>query len=58
MQRAVGQQVRQFELRGRADGGISRGIVELLDPSGELISCFDWPWSPDLPEELRRRIRA
>jgi hypothetical protein len=32
--------------------------VELLDPSGELISSFDWPWSPDLPEELRRRIRA
>jgi hypothetical protein len=32
--------------------------VELLDPSGETISSFDWPWSPDLPEELRRRIRA
>jgi hypothetical protein len=33
-------------------------VVELLDPSGGLISSFDWPWSPDLPEELRRRIRA
>ena len=32
--------------------------VELLDRSGERISSFDWPWSPDLPEELRRRIRA
>ena len=32
--------------------------VELLDPSGEVLSSFDWPWSPDLPEELRRRIRA
>jgi hypothetical protein len=32
--------------------------VELLDPSGDPISSFDWPWSPDLPEELRRRIRA
>jgi hypothetical protein len=32
--------------------------VELLDPGGEVISSFDWPWSPDLPEELRRRIRG
>jgi hypothetical protein len=30
--------------------------VDLLDPSGEVISSFDWPWSPDLPDELRRRI--
>jgi hypothetical protein len=33
-------------------------VVELLDRSGDPISSFDWPWSPDLPEELRRRIRA
>ena len=32
--------------------------VELLAANGETISSFDWPWSPDLPEELRRRIRA
>jgi hypothetical protein len=33
-------------------------LVELVDPRGDVISSFDWPWSPDLPEELRRRIRA
>jgi hypothetical protein len=32
--------------------------VELLDSNGELVSRFDWPWTPDLPEELRRRIRG
>jgi hypothetical protein len=32
--------------------------VELLDSAGELVSSFDWPWSPDLPDELRRRIRS
>ena len=31
--------------------------VELLDRNDEVISSFDWPWSPDLPDELRRRIR-
>ena len=31
--------------------------VDLLDPDDEVISSFDWPWSPDLPDELRRRIR-
>jgi hypothetical protein len=30
--------------------------VELLDSEGEVVSSFDWPWAPDLPEELRRRI--
>ena len=30
--------------------------VDLLDPDGELLSSFHWPWSPDLPDELRRRI--
>jgi hypothetical protein len=30
--------------------------VEMLDPEGIVLSSFDWPWSPDLPEELRRRI--
>jgi hypothetical protein len=32
-------------------------VVELLDSDGEIVSSFDWPWAPDLPEELRRRIR-
>jgi hypothetical protein len=32
-------------------------LVELLDPSDEIVSSFDWPWPPDLPEELRRQIR-
>jgi hypothetical protein len=31
--------------------------VELLDSKGEVISTFDWPWTPDLPEALRRQIR-
>jgi hypothetical protein len=31
--------------------------VELLDSSSVVISSFDWPWAPDLPEELHRRIR-
>ena len=31
--------------------------VELLDASDEILSSFDWPWPPDLPEELRRQIR-
>jgi len=30
--------------------------VELLDSEGEVVSRFDWPWPPDLPEALRRRI--
>jgi hypothetical protein len=30
--------------------------VELLDSQGEVVSSFDWPWAPDLPEALRRRI--
>ena len=31
--------------------------VELLDGSGAAVSSFAWPWPPDLPDELRRRIR-
>ena len=30
--------------------------VELIDSNGNVISSFDWPWAPDLPEALRRRI--
>jgi hypothetical protein len=30
--------------------------VELLNARGDLLSRFDWPWAPDLPEALRRRI--
>ena len=30
--------------------------VELLDADGDVLSSFHWPWSPELPEELRRRI--
>jgi hypothetical protein len=30
--------------------------VDLIDADGELLSSFHWPWSPDLPDELRRRI--
>ena len=32
-------------------------IVELFDPAGAVISSFDWPWPPELPDELRRQIR-
>jgi hypothetical protein len=32
-------------------------VVELLDSHGEVASSFEWPWAPDLPEELRRRIQ-
>jgi hypothetical protein len=31
-------------------------VVELLDARGAVLSRFDWPWAPDLPEALRRRI--
>lgn len=31
--------------------------VDLLGPDGEVVSSFAWPWPPDLPDELRRRIR-
>ena len=31
--------------------------VEVLDPRGALLSSFHWPWSPDLPDELRRQLR-
>jgi len=31
--------------------------VELLDAEGIVLSSFDWPWSPDLPDVLRRRAR-
>jgi hypothetical protein len=30
--------------------------VELLDDANGVVSSFDWPWTPELPEELRRRI--
>jgi hypothetical protein len=31
--------------------------VELLDSHDQVVSRFDWPWAPDLPDVLRRRIR-
>jgi hypothetical protein len=31
--------------------------VELLDQNDAVLSSFHWPWSPDLADELRRRIR-
>jgi len=55
------------ELEDRTDGGwvllfTNRPVerpnaeVELLDPDGAVLSRFHWPWTPDLPDELRRRI--
>jgi hypothetical protein len=31
--------------------------VELLDARDGVLSRFDWPWAPDLPDALRRRVR-